>query len=298
MNRILFEVYRIVVPKPLRTIILKKNIRLKILKYFSLLPDNEINDEQRAVLDYLKSHPVSTFPYPFQDLYSPDSIEVGFDRENGLHFVLLEGKRLYFKRRWTTSRIRKGFSDLLCEQDLNSAHRYLEDDFDVNGQDVIVDIGAAEGNFSLSVIERVKKIYIFEYNGDWIEALKATFAPWKDKVEIINKKVASIDDENNVCLDTFIRQHGDVTFIKIDVDGAEQQVLDCSGEMLRARFPLKIALCTYHRNNDEKIFTDILRDSGFSVTPSKGYMLYYFDKKIEAPFLRRGLIRAVREQNN
>lgn len=295
MNRILFAVYRVVVPKPLRTIILRKNIRLKILDHFSTVPDNEINEEQREVLDYLKLNPISTFPYPFQDLYSPESIEVFFDKDKGMHYVLLGGKRLYFKRRWTVKRIRKGFSDLLREQDPESAHRYLDGDFDVSDQDVIADIGAAEGNFSLSVIERVKKIYIFESNRDWIEALEATFAPWKDKVEIINKKVSSHDDENKVCLDTFLRQHGEVTFIKIDVDGAEHMVIDCCKEILNSRFPLKIAICTYHRNEDERIFTGLLRDSGFSVTPSKGYMVYYFDKKIKSPFLRRGLIRAVRK---
>jgi len=30
------------------------------------------------------------------------------------------------------------------------------------------------------------------------------------------------------------------------------------------------------------------------VTPSKGYMINYYDKKLKAPWLRRGLIRAVR----
>jgi len=295
MNRTLFAVYRVVVPKPLRTIILRKNTRKKILKYFSSLPDREVNSEQNEVLKYLESNPLVTFPYPFQDQYSPESIEVSLDDGNGMHYVLLDGKRLYFKKRWTAKRIRKGFSDLLREQDIRSPHRYLEGDFDVENDEVIVDIGAAEGNFSLSVIERVKKVYIFESNKDWIKALQSTFAPWKEKVEIINKRVSDCDDEKNVCLDTFIKEHGDISFIKIDVDGAEQKVLNCASELLGSKNPFKIAICTYHRNDDEKTFSRLLENSGFKVTVSKGYMVYYYDKQMKAPYLRRGLVRAVRK---
>jgi hypothetical protein len=55
-----------------------------------------------------------------------------------------------------------------------------------------------------------------------------------------------------------------------------------------------VALCTYHKNNDEEDFTALLKRHGFSVTPSKGYMINYYDKKMTAPYLRRGLIRAAR----
>lgn len=47
---------------------------------------------------------------------------------------------------------------------------------------MIADIGSAEGNFSLSNIENVKKVYLFESDKEWIEALEATFRPWRDKV--------------------------------------------------------------------------------------------------------------------
>ena len=57
---------------------------------------------------------------------------------------------------------------------------------------------------------------------------------------------------------------------------------------------MRIALCTYHKNNDEKDFTALLQNCGFNVTASKGYMIHYYDKQMAAPYLRRGLIRAVR----
>lgn len=294
MNKILFSIYRILVPKPLRTIILKKSIRGKILEHFASLPENEVNDEQREVLRYLENNPVKIFPYPFYDNYSPEKIEVMFDPQTGMRYVLQEGKRLYFKKRWGEKRIKRAYSDLLREQDINSPHRYLTESFTVGNDDVIADIGAAEGNFSLSVIEKIRKVYLFEYDNEWIEALKATFAPWIEKVEIINKYVSDSDDGTHIRFDTFYKNKKDITFLKIDVDGAEAIVLNSCSEVFNTPDPFKVALCTYHKNNDEKDFTLLLRNHGFSITPSKGYMIHYYDKKMKAPWLRRGLIRATK----
>lgn len=294
MNKILFSIYRILVPKPLRTIILKKNLRKKILQYFASLPEGEVNDEQREVLKYLENNTVTIFPYPFYNNYSPELIEVFYDHGNGMHYVFLDGKRLYFRKGWSKKRIQRAFADLTREQDVNSPHRYLSDNFTVNNDDIIADIGAAEGNFSLSVIDKIKKTYLFESDYRWIEALKATFAPYSAKVEIINKRVADYDDKNNIRFDTFYNTRRGITILKIDVDGAEKSVLSSCRAILSGKVQLKIALCTYHKNNDEEDFTMLLKDYGFKISYSKGYMIHYYDKKIKAPWLRRGLIRAVK----
>lgn len=294
MNKFLFPIYRILVPKPIRTVILKKSLRKKILKHFAQLPENEINDEHKEVLGYLENNPVRIFPYPFHDNYSSDKIDVFYAPETGMRYVLQDGKRLYFKKRWSGKRIKRAFSDLLREQDINSPHRYLTDKFTIVNDDVVADIGAAEGNFSLSVIEKIKKLYLFEYDQEWIQALRATFAPWAEKVEIINKYVSDYNDDSHIRLDTFFDMKNDITFLKIDVDGAEAIVLNSCVEVFKANNSFKVALCTYHKNNDEKDFTLLLKNHGFSISPSKGYMIHYYDKKMKAAYLRRGLIRAVR----
>jgi len=294
MNKLVFNVYRVLVPKPLRTVILKKTLRKKILKHFSSLPEREVNDEQREVLKFLENNPVKIFPYPFYDTYSPDNIEVFYDNEKGMRYVLQEGKKLYFKRRWGEKRIKRAYSDLVREQDVRSPHRYLTDSFTVSNDDIIADIGAAEGNFSLSVIEKVTKICLFEYDPEWTEALRATFAPWAEKVEIINKFVSDHNDESHIRFDTFFEERNDINFLKIDVDGAESIVLDSCNNVFKTGSTFKVALCTYHKNNDETDFTHLMEEHGFKVTPSEGYMIHYYDKKIKAPYLRRGLIRAVR----
>jgi Methyltransferase FkbM domain len=294
MNKYFFPIYRILVPKPLRTIILKINLRNKILNYFTSLPENEVNDEQKEVLKYLENNKIRIFPYPFHNNYSPEKIEVMYDRENDMRYVLQEGKRLYFKKRWNEKRIRRSYCDLMREQDPDSPHRYLTDSFTIGKDDVLADIGAAEGNFSLAVIENIRKVYLFEYDPEWIEALRATFAPWSEKVEIINRYVSDHNDASHIRFDTFFENKKDVTFLKIDVDGAESVVLNSCNDVFNAHESFKIALCTYHKNNDEKDFTLLLNDYRFRIGPSKGYMINYYDKKMKAPYLRRGLIRAVR----
>jgi hypothetical protein len=294
MNKFLFNLYRIAVPKPVRTSIRKRVLRSRILEHFSSLPENDINEEHRQVLKYLESNSLAIFPYNFTSSYSPENVEVLFDARNGMKYVMMENKRLYFKKRWSEKRIRKGYSDLMAEQDSDSPHRYLTDDFSVGSGDVVADIGAAEANFSLSIADKAKKIYIFECDTEWVEALNATFAPWKDKVEIISKRVSDHDDLQNIQFDTFFREKKDINFLKIDVDGAEQLVLNHCLSVLKAEGPMRIALCTYHKNNDEKDFTDLLLKNGFRVTPSKGYMIHYYDKAMRSPWLRRGLLRAVK----
>lgn len=292
MNRFLFPIYRILVPKPLRTVILKKNLRKKIRSHFAL--QTGTSEEQKEVLRYLENNKVNIFPYPFHADYDPDSIEVFYDDSRKMRYVMQDGKRLYFKKRWTANKIRKSYCDLMREQDTHSPHKYLSNSFTAENGDVLADIGAAEGNFSLAVVDKVKKVYIFEYDKEWNEALKATFAPWPDKVEIVNKFVSDKDDASHIRFDTFNADKKDINFLKIDVDGAESVVLESCRELLKSKQPVKIALCTYHKNNDENEFTALLKDHGFSITPSRGYMINYYDKKMEAPYLRRGLLRAVR----
>jgi hypothetical protein len=294
MNKYLFPIYRILVPKPLRTVLLKKSLHKEIRKYFLSLPVNEVNDEQREVLQFLENNEIRIFPYPFHSDYSPGKIEVKYDSGIGMRYVLQDGKRLYFKKRWGTKKIQKSYCDLMREQDINSPHRYMTDSFTIGQTDVLADIGAAEGNFTLAVIEKVSKVYIFEYDEEWIEALEATFAPWSEKVEIIHKFVSDKNDKSNIRFDTFFENKKDINFLKIDVDGAESIVMKSCDEIFKTPLPFKIALCTYHKNDDEKDFTSLLKNYGFIVTPSKGYMINYYDKKMKAPYLRRGLIRATK----
>lgn len=269
-------------------------LKKDILNHYAQIPENQIDSEKKIALDFLKENGVAVFPYPFQKRYSRDQVQVFQDETSGLYYVMLDGKRLFFKRSLSKKDIQQSFYFLEMEQDPESPHRYLTSQFQVNQGDTVVDVGAAEGNFSLSVVEKASAIYLFETDAEWIEALEMTFKPWRDKVHIINKFVSDINDDRHVTLNDFFETKADFNFIKIDVDGAERPLLQGFDTILNSQKPLKIALCTYHQQQDEQEFTALLHQKGFHVTTSDNYMLFIFGEPLQPPYFRRGLIRAVR----
>jgi len=291
MNIFVSNIYRIVVPKFIRKRILAQRLPKAIQNYYRGLSEAP-TEEIASVLNYLSRKPIAIFPYDFQDEYIADKIEVFNDQVKGLRYVLLDGKRLYFKKRWGKKKIQYLYNLLSKEQDIRSPHRYLTERFGFNYGEVLVDVGAAEGNFALSIVEKASRIILFEADKEWIEPLNATFEPWKEKVEIINKFVSNITASQNTKLDDYISIDGAGTFLKIDVEGAESKLLNGCKRILSEQKPLKVAICTYHKQNDEKEFSSLLTQNGFKISHSDGYMLFYYDKKMKAPYLRRGLIRA------
>jgi len=97
MNRFVLNIYRAFVPKPVRTMIVKKRVRAKILKYYSSMPESDFNNEMREVVTFLHSHPLTIFPYQFHFNYRPDAVKVFRDDQRKMHYVYFDNKKLYFR---------------------------------------------------------------------------------------------------------------------------------------------------------------------------------------------------------
>jgi len=294
MNTPISQIYRVVVPKFIWKKFLAKKLPISILKYYAGLPDTP-SEEIESVLKYLRTNPIAVYPYDYQNQYIAEDIEVFDDHDKGLRYVLLDGKRLYFKKRWSRQKIRKLYNLLSKEQDIRSPHRYLTSQFKFDDGEVLIDVGAAEGNFALSIVEKASRLILFETDKEWIEPLNATFEPWKNKVMIVNKFVSDVTNSRNTKLDDFISIEEAGIFLKIDIEGGESRLLQGCKRILKDQKPLKIAICTYHKQGDEKEFLSLFTQNGFKTSHSDGYMLFYYDKKITAPYFRRGLIRAERK---
>jgi hypothetical protein len=253
------------------------------------------NQEKLEILDYLKHNGKKVFPYYFIEKYHQEDIAVYTEPNNNMKYVLHSNKRMYFPIDWNTDKIQKYYNGLLIEQDMESPHRYEFENFYVENDDIVADIGAAEGIFSLSIIEKAKKIYLFECDKAWIDALKQTFAPYNDKVVLINKFISDTNDNDCTTLDYFFLNEN-INFIKADIEGAETKLLAGAKSLLLKSNNLKIALCTYHKKNDEHILNTILIENDFHTAFSKGYMIFTDDKELAPPYLRRGLIRATKKR--
>ena len=301
------------VPKEQRRRIRKIIYRLSPFR-FDFALDGDVNSLKRKInlyfriffvqkrkfineIDFLNSRSSAenlfsaVIPYPFVFNYDHNLIKVFKDEGKDLFYVLHKGKKLYYSRFFRSEAdVRLSFNGLCIEQDEMSPHRYLAGDFNIRQHDIVADIGAAEGNFSLEAVEKADVLYIFEPDEKWVEALNATFEPWKEKVHIINKWVSDTDSDECVTLDSFFGNKP-VDFIKIDAEGADKLVLKGAGNKLSGSRSLRIAVCTYHRKHDAKITEKILREYGFSFSFSGGYLLF-IHSRLTPPFFRRGLIRA------
>jgi precorrin-6B methylase 2 len=270
---------------------LKRKINFYL--FFSPSQRNTFSREKSFLDSYarLSDHFSFLFPYPFVFDYSGNHPEVHMDGTNGLLYVIHNGKRLYYSRKYRTeTEVRDAYNGIALEQDKRSPHCYTDDIFKVKENDVVVDIGAAEGNFSLDVIDRAGKVYIVEPDNDWIEALNATFMPFKDKVHIINKYASDIDSGDFISLSGMLGADR-VHFIKMDVGGAESRIIRSSAKLFEENPTVRLAACTYHRKKDAVETEKILSDLGFKYSYTDGYMLYIFNN-LTPPYFRKTLIRA------
>lgn len=54
----------------------------------------------------------------------------------------------------------------------------------------------------------------------------------------------------------------------------------------------RAALCTYHNQNDAESIKNFLINEKLKVNFSDGYMLFLYDKNLNEPYLRKGVIIA------
>ena len=143
-------------------------------------------------------------------------------------------------------------------------------------------------------IEKVKKVYLIECELDWIEALKATFEPYKEKVVFCDKYLSDKDSDTCITLNTLVQEP--VDFLKMDIEGEEVNALRGADKVFVNSANIKCSICAYHRHGDEEKIKDILSRYGLETCTSKGYMLFIYDDEIwNNPELRRGIVRGYRK---
>lgn len=150
-----------------------------------------------------------------------------------------------------------------------------------------MDIGAAEAIFTLDTIEYIDHAYLFECVDAWIEALEATFAPWKDKITIVRKYVSDVDDGNNITLDRFIQDEGisiDNLFLKMDIEGYERKALKGAVHLLEHGRQIGGSVCIYHLHDNKKVIESELKNFNLKTSIQPGYL--YFEKEMRSAVIR------------
>ena len=244
-------------------------------------------EEYTNAANWIKKNGYNAMPYDFIKEYQKKKIKVFEDA--GFKYIIHENKRLYFPKNRPLVKCLKLYKGLSHEQDKRSPHRYNYSWFQERKGWTLLDIGAAEGIFALSVIDYVDKVYLFECDDYWIEALNKTFEPYKDKVEIIKAYVSDENTESTVTLDFFMKNVEYVNcYIKMDIEGYEVKVLDGAKDFLKNCNNIFISTCVYHRDEHEKEINSTLTDKGFSCTLTNGLIALGSNP----PYFRKGVLYA------
>lgn len=263
------------------------NIKEEIINKYKEVKDPNII----GILQYLKDKELTVFNRPDLELdkFPLENIQVFWDNACEMYYTLWDGKKMFFKRGFKSeNNVKSYIRSIIMEQSEFSPHCYRKSGYESKAVDIIVDGGAAEGFFALERIDQVKKVYLIEADEEWNEALEKTFAPYKDKVQLIHNRIG--DQETEISLDDIVKEDGSV-LIKLDIEGNEFSALKSSLRFLYRDSNIYIIACTYHGSNDAKEIEGILRQQGYHTVFSAGYMFFPFGEKIEAK-LRHGLIFA------
>jgi len=255
---------------------------IKMLEYFKNEFFNRDGNGDHLYLPVPYYEPMPNSPNPYELQLSPQGNY--FVTSNGVPIFLFESLEASIKY-WTL---------MMREQTPDSPHLYIAENdsaFPPPGVGaVLADVGAAEGFFTAKYIHLISKAYVFECEPVWLERLRQTFAGYERKVEIVEGMVGCREGE--IKLDDFFKGKAPPTFIKMDVEGAEGRVLrGMKGLIENTSLPMQMAVCLYHRWEDEAVFTDMLKDY-FNISYSKNYYWQMLDHR--PPFFRRGVLRALR----
>lgn len=240
--------------------------RIRIILYWLFSKKNNITFS--ALLKFCLKPPVRTIANRYLDsIVEKDNFyAVSFKPMNDI---------LYWPKAFSIDGIYQVTAETFDKEDW---HYYQNGHTPVEPGELLLDIGAAEGLFALSVINTCKKIFLIEPNDYFVESMQKTFQNHKAKIQIFNVAIGSqegeisfdqnslsgkISEENTVSkkrltkVDTILKEEK-ITYLKADVEGFELEVLKGAESTIKRNKP-KIAITTYHPENDPQAIIELIR---------------------------------------
>lgn len=238
--------------------------------------------------------------FPYKPASILEHVVTGIEKESQLPYVIHKNKKLFFRANHTLVDVLELYQNyiqterLLGNEDTEDApHQYQSPRVHVSDGDVVFDIGAAEGLFALDQIEKASHVVIVESDPEWIIPLKQTFAPYKDKVTIIQKFVSDTDTDTTISIENILSQFDyRSAFIKMDIEGYEQKSITAAERALRKGKGIKLSVASYHKQHDAEEMKSFFDDIGYFSEYSTGYMLFHLYDTPTPPYFRKGVIRA------
>ena len=177
-------------------------------------------------------------------------------------------------------------------------HQYLRGGVTLEAGDVVVDCGACEGFFTRMALEAgAAKVICVEPSATMVACLEKTFEKEIGEGRVVVLPVAlgsfcgsagfaSADDDafaghfegggsdtvEVTTLAEVTREHGNPSFIKMDLEGSEYQALAGGLELLRTARP-KLGITTYHNPWDHAVISSFIKGMGYTSVKPYGVTL-------------------------
>lgn len=259
------------------------------------------NGKYRQEVEFLKKEGKMTV-FPYKTLKQTENAVSGYDADKKMPYVIHKNRKLYFTDLWSEEKALNEYTNFIEKEKIlekkcpgKAPHQYQTEYFCVKKDDILLDIGCAEGLFALDVIDSVKKVFLFECDSIWFKPLEATFENElaSGKVILIKKQAGKKDAEKAITIASVLKdEQYDSLFIKIDIEGGEVEVVKSCNKLMQTDKTIKFSCCTYHNTDDAKTLKRLFENNGYNTEFSEGYMLFTDDKLIKYPYLRKGIIRA------
>jgi FkbM family methyltransferase len=196
--------------------------------------------------------------------------------------VVFQFRPFPHKLYWPKSFFIGRFDQIISETfDKNDWHYYQKKHTEIEDGEILLEIGAAEGLFPLTVIEKCEHLYLVEPSQTFYNCLKKTYANFRDKTTIINSAIGNFNgiisfDDNSFDgavtenadeksqeiqinkIDNLFKNNEKISYLKADIEGFEQEMLRGAEQTIKKNRP-KIAITTYHAQNDPKEIISIIK---------------------------------------
>ena len=312
MYSIIIDVISIL-PENQFDIILNFCTSIKYKNYLKKIKEEMISGDNNYAKEFAKSidtsHQFDLYKESWMKKYRNEYIEVNHEIVGSKKYNCVTynsrggvGKtyKMYLPGEWKDTRVRNYMRSILIEQDENSYHQYF-----INGlydklpnEATVIDIGAAEGEFGLDMLDKAKKLFLFECDSAYVKTLRLTY---KESIEngittIAQKFVGDTTNANSCRLDDYFgvgEIPTDISIIKMDIEGAEISALKGMKLILEENPQAILLICAYHAQDAEERIRELLPDydvytkNQYGIVPSMGEQCY--------PYIRHGVLVATRK---
>ncbi|MDD5159205.1 MAG: FkbM family methyltransferase [Sulfuricurvum sp.] len=254
--------------------ILNKNDVIVVSCSLAIYPHTAIKNLQHAgfkyILDYLELVKYSNINLSIEFIdEAKQDIELNWNKYNYIFSKIKETKSRKIYSDLINFRQNRNLS-YLVDYKVDQIGQYFEDFLNFTDNEVFVDAGGYDGQTSIEFIKRCptyKSIYIFEPSKENLTLAKKNLKDFKN-VNFISKglsnqketlrfdtgsgSASSISENGTIeievdTLDTLVTEN--VTFIKMDIEGAESLAIDGMKNHILNDYP-KMAISVYHKVDD------------------------------------------------